>query len=176
MRYLKIPKERIGVLIGHNGETKRQIESLSKTRIDVDSEVGEISIDESGTEEPLKPLKTENVITAIGRGFSPEHALRLFNDDMCLLVFDLRDYVGRNPSHIHRLKARIIGRDGKTRQIIEEMTGSNISVYGHTVAMIIDIFKTGTAKTAVEMILNGSKHSTVYRYLERKRSERKSIY
>jgi len=31
-------------------------------------------------------------------------------------------------------------------------------------------------KTAIEMLLNGSKHSTVYRYLEEKRRDMKELF
>ena len=33
MKYLKIPMERIGVLIGSNGETRKRIEDYSKIKL-----------------------------------------------------------------------------------------------------------------------------------------------
>ena len=47
--YLKIPRERVGVVIGKNGITKDEIENLTKTEIIVDSEAGTVAI--SPTEE-----------------------------------------------------------------------------------------------------------------------------
>jgi ribosomal RNA assembly protein len=176
LRYIKIPKDRIGVLIGHNGEVKKQIESKSNVKISIDSETGEVTIDESNVKEPIDILKAEKVITAIGRGFSPEHAFRLFDDETDLFLFDIRDYAGRSKGHVRRLKGRIIGRKGRTRETLEELTESNISVYGHTVAVIADILYMNIIKTAIEMLLNGSKHSTVYRYLEGKRRELKDLF
>ncbi|RLF28443.1 MAG: RNA-processing protein [Thermoplasmata archaeon] len=167
MRYLKIPKERIGVLIGHNGETKKEIEKISETKIDVDSRDGEITIDDSKAKDPLTGLKTEDVIRAIGRGFSPQHALKLFNEDIDLYIFDIHDYVGKKESHIRRLKSRVIGREGKTKRVIENLTGAHISIYGHTVSIISDIESMAIAKRAVDMLLSGSKHSKVYRFIER---------
>lgn len=171
MRYIKIPKERIGVLIGHAGETKKTIEERSKVHLIIDSKLGEVQIDDTETADPLMGLKTENIIQAIGRGFSPEHALKLLDDDAYFLLFDLRDYVGKKETHIKRVKARIIGRKGRTKQILEEMTNSVISVYGHTISVITTIEYIETIKSAIEMVISGSKHSTVYRFLERKRRE-----
>ena len=52
--YLKIPRERVGVVIGKNGITKDEIENLTKTEIIVDSEAGTVAI--SPTEETEDPL------------------------------------------------------------------------------------------------------------------------
>ena len=41
---LKMPKERIAVLIGKAGETKKSIENATKTKINVDSVEGEVTI------------------------------------------------------------------------------------------------------------------------------------
>ena len=167
MKYLKIPKERIGVLIGHNGETKRKIEKLSQTTLEIDSAEGEVIIDEHKASDPLLGLIVEHVVRAIARGFSPEHAMRLFKENMDFFLFDLHDYVGKKDSHIRRIRSRIIGTDGKSKRTLENLTEADISVYGHTVALIADFESMDTAKKAVDMILSGSKHASVYRYVER---------
>ena len=167
MKYLKIPKERIGVLIGHNGEAKKKIEELSQTTLEIDSAEGEITIDEHETSDPLLRLIVEAVVRAIGRGFSPEHAMRLFKEDMDFFIFDIHDYVGKKDTHVRRLKSRIIGTDGKTKRTIENLTGADISVYGHTIALIADFESMDIAKKAIDMILTGRKHAGVYRYVER---------
>lgn len=167
MKYLKIPKERIGVLIGHNGETKKKIEELSQTTLEIDSAEGEITIDEHETSDPLLRLIVEAAVRAIGRGFSPEHAMRLFKEDMDFFIFDIHDYVGKKDTHVRRLKSRIIGTDGKTKRTIENLTGADISVYGHTIALIADFESMDIAKKAIDMILTGRKHAGVYRYVER---------
>lgn len=166
MRYLKIPLERVGVLIGHNGETKKDLEDKSGIKIHIDSKQGEAVIDEHNVKDPLLVMKIESIIRAIGRGFSPEHAMRLLSDDTDFFVFDIHDYVGKRESHVRRLKSRVIGRDGKTKRVLEELTDSDISVYGHTVSVIADITSMNVIKRAVDMLLCGSKHATVYRFVE----------
>lgn len=170
--YLKIPRERVGVVIGKNGITKEEIEKKTETRIDVDSETGSVSIDPvEDAEDPLSVWKARYVIKAIGRGFNPEIALKLKDDDMILDIINLPDYVGKSKKAILRQKGRIIGKEGRTRDIITDMTGVDISIYGKTVALLGDMETIQIAKEAVEMILNGSQHKSVYAFLERKKKD-----
>ena len=158
--------ERIAVVIGHNGETKRDLEDKSRVRLEIDSKLGEIAIDDRNVDDPLRVLKLENIILAIGRGFSPEHAVKLLNDNTDLFIFDIHDYVSKKESHVRRLKSRIIGTEGKTKRILEGLTDSYISVYGHTVSIITDFVSMNIAKRAIDKLLSGSKHATVYRFIE----------
>ncbi|UCH72247.1 MAG: RNA-processing protein [Thermoplasmatales archaeon] len=166
MKYLKIPMDRVGVIIGHNGETKKNLEGKSGVKLEIDSKSGEIAIDDHNVKDPLYVLKVENIVKAMGRGFSPEKAMILMNDDADFFVFDLRDYVGKKDSHLRRLKSRIIGSEGKTKRVLEELTGSKISVYGHTVSIISDVLRMNILKKSIDMLLTGSKHATVYRFVE----------
>ena len=167
MKYVRIPKERIAVLIGKDGETKKAIERFSHLQLEIDSEEGDVSFNEQEAKDPLIPLKVEDVVRAIGRGFSPEHAFHLFGEETELFIFDIYDYVGKTESHLIRVKARVIGREGKTKRVIESLTGGFLAVYGHTVAVIADFETMDIAKKAIDMLLSGSEHPTVYRYLER---------
>jgi len=171
MKYQKIPLDRIGVLIGHNGETKKDLEERLKIKINIDSKTGEVIIDESENKDPLNVIKIENIIRAVGKGFSPHKALKLLEDDADFFVFDLHDYVGKKRDQIRRLKSRMIGKEGKTKNILEELTDSKISVYGHSVAIISDIMRMNILKKSVDMLLTGSKHATVYRFVESQMKE-----
>ena len=66
-----------------------------------------------------------------------------------------------------RLKGRVIGSEGKSRNAIEELTETNISVYGKTIGIIGLQQNVASAKKAIESLLSGSPHSNVYRFLER---------
>jgi ribosomal RNA assembly protein len=88
-------------------------------------------------------------------------------------VIDLRTVFGRSETDIKRVKGRIIGMNGKTRNIIEELTDTNVAVYGHTVSIIGTIEEAEVAREAVQMLVKGSLHATVYRFLHRKRRELK---
>jgi ribosomal RNA assembly protein len=173
--FLKIPKERVGALIGPEGKIKKSIEEKLSVELQIESETGAVTIMlAENANDPSLLFKAKDVITAIGRGFSPENAFRLIHDEEAILdVIDLRTIFGRSESDIKRIKGRIIGMDGKTRKIIEELTDANVCVYGHTVSIIGNIDQAQAAREAIQMLINGSQHSTVYRFLHRKRRELK---
>ncbi|MBW2989921.1 KH domain-containing protein [Candidatus Woesearchaeota archaeon] len=163
---LRIPKDRIAVLIGTEGKIKKEIEAETKTRIDIDSKEGDISI--SG-EDALGLYSCREVIRAIGRGFNPETARLLLKADYCFELIDLKAYAGKSKDALLRIKGRIIGAEGKSRKLIEELTETYICVYGKTVGIIGLSDSASTAREAIEKLMKGSPHSTVYRFLERKR-------
>lgn len=173
--FLKIPKDRVGVLVGPEGRTKKSIEDKLSIELQVDSESGDVTMTLSEkADDPSVLLKAKDVVNAIGRGFSPEHAFRLIRDEDAVLdMIDLRAAFGKSESDIRRVKGRIIGMNGKTRRIIEELTDADVAVYGHTVGLIGNIDQTQIAREAVEMLVKGSMHATVYRFLHRKRRELK---
>ncbi len=168
---VKVPRERIGALVGPDGRVKASIEKKLSVGLRIDSQTGDIQITLMPTaQDPTVLFRAKEVVTAIGRGFSPEHAFRLLEDDEIMLeVIDLRETVGRSQSDMKRLKGRVIGKAGKTRRIIEELTEANICVYGHTISIVGEIDQVEIAKEAVRMLIKGSLHGTVYRFLHRKR-------
>jgi len=174
MFYTRIPVERVGVLIGPEGQIKSRLEEMTGTKIIIDSETGEITIDESQAKDPTAALKVRDIVMAIGRGFSEERAFILLDDDMYLHVFDIKEAAGDSRKRMTQVKGRLIGSGGKTRRLLEELAGVEVSIYGHTVALIGDMFHLNIGRQAVEMLLQGSEHRTVYRFLEKKRQEIKA--
>ncbi|RLG73689.1 MAG: RNA-processing protein, partial [Thermoprotei archaeon] len=160
--YTKIPVERIGVLIGKQGEVKRELMRRTRTRITVDSVNGTVIIEPEGANvNPINLLKARDFVMAIAYGFSPERAFRILEEDQVLIVIDLKNYVGDKPNHIARVKARIIGEHGKARKTLEEMTGTYISVKESYVAIIGSYEHANVAREAIEMLIRGQRHSSV---------------
>ncbi len=164
---LKIPKDRIAVLIGKNGEVKDDLEKATKTKIDIDSKEGEIKI--SG-EDALLLYSAREIIRAIGRGFNPDVAKLLLKMDYGFELLSLSDYA-RNQKDLIRLKGRIIGGEGKSRKSIETLTRTFICVYGKTAGIIGPMEMIADARKAIEKLLKGASHAAVYRWLEKKRKE-----
>jgi len=175
-QYVRIPQDRIGVLIGHNGIVKEDIEKKSLTRLNVDSDEGEVCIEGLEGGDPLKALRVADVVKAIGRGFSPENAFALLDDE--LLLFDVISIAHLTAKTLKRVKGRVIGRNGRTRRVIEDISGVKMSVYGKTIGIIGYSHQIRPASDAIEMLINGAPHSAVYSFLERKRREEeaKEIY
>ena len=165
-----IPLERLGVLIGKEGSTKSKVENAFKARLLIQSESGVVDIvPREDSDDPTSILRARDVVVAIARGFSPERALGLVDDDIVLDIIDLRETFGRNDRDIARLNGRVIGREGKIRRLIEEMTGAKVSVYGHTISIVGEYEK----REAIEMLLKGKQHSSVYKLLRKIKSESK---
>ncbi len=171
--FVRIPKERVGVLVGPDGKVKQNIEEKLMVELQIESESGGVTIVLSErANDPSLLFRAKDVVTAIGRGFSPEHAFRLLrNEDDVFDLIDLRTVFGRSESDIKRVKGRVIGADGKTRKLIEELTDASVVIYGHTIGFIGTFEQVEVARNAVQMLIDGSQHHTVYKYLQRKRSE-----
>ena len=173
--FVRIPRERIGVLVGPDGKVKRYIERKLCVKLRVESDSGGVSVvlNDEATD-PSLLFRAKDVVRAIGRGFAPEPALRLIRDEDTIFdMLDLRDTFGRKESDIRRVKGRIIGMNGKTRRLIEELTDADVVVYGHTVGIIGTFEQANIARNAVQMLIDGSMHHTVYRFLQRKRRDLK---
>jgi ribosomal RNA assembly protein len=167
----KIARARVGVLIGREGHVKNLIEQRLGVQIAVDSKTGDVDVTlQSPENDPSSLFRARDLITAIGRGFAPEKAYQLLEDEAYLWVIDLRDFFGKSQSEIQRVKGRIIGQAGKTRRTLEELSKTQISIYGHTVAIIGASLNLDVARTAIDMLIKGSLHRSVYRFLEGKRT------
>jgi ribosomal RNA assembly protein len=172
---IRVPNDRIGVIIGKKGITKLKIEELTSTDLDINSEENSIIIKpKKSIKDPSLIWVAKDMIRAIGRGFNERIAFSLIDPEVFLRVITLED--SKNKKRMQRIRGRIIGENGRTRKIIEEVTKCNISIYGDTVTIIgryedgeIDI-----AQEAIEMIISGIKHGTVYKFLEKFRIQKKA--
>lgn len=168
-----IPIDRVGVLIGKSGKIKAKIEKLCSVSLLVDGQTGETIIKGAGDVENMMPFKAEEIVMAIGRGFSAENAMMLLKEDNSLHIMDLRQFAGRSPTQIERIKSRIIGEGGRVRKNVEDLSGAKISVYGRTVAIIGDGIQLRSAVHAITSISSGSTHGKVYNDLQGSRRKQK---
>ena len=170
--FVRIPEDRVGVLIGPGGSTKRGIEERTHARIGVDAEDGGVTVTAPDEGDPLGVLQARDIVLAIARGFSPERAQRLLRPDTYLGIIDIKRVTGRREKEqMWRIRSRLIGVQGKARGRIEELSGCSMSVYGSTVALIGQEGQLERATRAVEMLLRGSEHSVVFHLLARLRDD-----
>ncbi len=78
-KLIRIPNDRIAVLIGKSGSVKSKIEQICYVTLDVDGDTGEVLIKSIDDVEKVEPFKAMEIVTAISRGFSPEKAMTLIN-------------------------------------------------------------------------------------------------
>jgi ribosomal RNA assembly protein len=172
MQEVKIAGSRVGVLIGKAGATKKDLETKTHTTITVDSKEGLVKV-EATDENTIPLLRAVEIINAINRGFSPERAFEMIEDeDLLLDVIDL-SAMADGPRQLDRLRGRIIGKDGRAREQIEDMTDVEISVFGKTVALIGYPEQMKTARAAIDMLIEGIPHENVFAFLDKKKKESK---
>ena len=169
----RVPKNRIAVLIGKGGQTRKMLEEASGAKLDIDSKTGEVMAEWEEEPDPVVRMKMPDVVLAIGRGLAPSRAVQLIEDDIFLRMYDIREWVGRQPNQTRRMRSRLIGRTGRIRSLMEEISNCEMAIHGSTVLLIGDQDGVALAAPAIEGILRGSEHSTVLHGLEQDRKRLK---
>jgi ribosomal RNA assembly protein len=156
---IRIPEERVKILIGREGKAKHLIEKKCNVTLTVDSE-GEVQI----TGDTTKVFFALDVVKAIGRGFEPRTALKLLDNEHGLYIVSLKEIANSDKAK-QRLKGRVIGEKGKIKTEIENSLDAKLSIYGSTIGIIARIDTMEQAKEAVDMLLRGAKHTSVLNYV-----------
>lgn len=167
---VRIPKERIAVLVGEKGRIKKKIEQTLNIKMKIDSKEGDVVL---GGDDSISLMSAQNIVKAVGRGFNPDFALELVDENKYLEIIDITEYSNDSKKGMIRLKSRAIGTGGKARKTIEDLTSTHISIYGKTISVIGDYEDVIIARRAFEALLGGSRHSTIYAMLEKKRKNMK---
>lgn len=196
-------KDRIGVLIGQNGSTKKMIEELTNTIIDINSETGEYEIKTKKPSNENKDIKQKivedleedyddevkldvdisdssfsiwiatQIINAINIGFKPEKAVKLLDSEYSLEIIDLNKLISSSVKKLRRMKGRIIGRNGTMRESIEKYSGAHVSIYKLKLGIIGNFESLKVARRAINMILDGLPHKIVYKFLQKKYKQKR---
>ena len=163
--YVTVPDERIPII----KELIPRLEEISNTKIDYDEKTKSIHVIPKNNN-AYEAMKVVSVIKAIGLGFDVDDATKLMSDDYVFEEINLKD-VANSQDDLKRIKGRIIGEKGKTKKIIQEYTGVKIIITEHSVGIIGRIEQVDIAKRAIEMLIKGKEHSTVYKFLDKAERE-----
>ena len=161
---IKVTSQRLPVIIGPGGQVKRRIEKMTHTELDIDSHSGEITI--VGGKNYYDVYNAKKIISAISRGFSPEHAFIILKDDYTIEVISIPEAIGKNESRLEQIKGRIIGREGSIKNMIEKRFNCYISIFGKTVSVIARADDMVKIQEVIEAIIGGCKHTTVFKMLK----------
>lgn len=162
---VKIPKKRIEIIRNR----KEEIEKRTKTKIEVSD-----SIHIKG--DSLEAWIAKDIVRAIGRGFDLDIAFLLLKDEFIFDIIDVTDWAGKSKNDLERLRGRVIGRNGKAKKTIEELTHTHVSISGKTISFIGLAENVAIARKAMDMLLEGKQHSTVFRFLEKSRAKVKADF
>jgi ribosomal RNA assembly protein len=163
--FIRIPEERLKILKKEK-KFKDRLEKFSNSKISFNEDV------QIKAEDVLQLLRVKEAVKAFGRGFDFETALNLLDEQFYLEIIEVRNFSGKSENRMETLKGRVIGSAGKTKNIIEKYTETKIAIYGKTISIIGRWDGVVKAKQTIEMLLSGSSHNTVYRFLERGEGEK----
>ncbi|MEW6528304.1 MAG: KH domain-containing protein [Candidatus Micrarchaeota archaeon] len=165
MEIIKIPIERIRVLLGVNGETKKRLELLTKTSIKINDD-GAVEI----TGESADEFFLMDVIKSIGFGFEPRDAEKLLNENYASKFIDLKE-ICKSKNDLKRIKGRIIGEEGKMKNEIEAATDCKISIYERTIGIIAPLDTILYTEKAINNIIDGAQLTHIFNDLAKYRRE-----
>lgn len=138
---------------------KKDIEDTIEVNISVKGK--DITIDGSPEEEYI----AEKVIDAINFGFPLSVALLIKKEDFLFEVINIKDYTLRKD--FETVRARIIGKGGKTLKTLSHLTECNFEIKNNEVGIIGSPEYIENAQNAVISIIQGAKQANVYSYLEK---------
>lgn len=139
-----------------------------KERLGCKLELSENEITIDG--EAYAEYNAKNVLTAFGRGFTLDKAYKLLNEDYFFEQINLKDTF-RSQDQIMRVKARIIGTDGRAKEYMESVSGADIAIFGSSISLIGKIDEIKVADAAIRILIGGGTHKTAYKIMEKERTK-----
>jgi len=105
------------------------------------------------------------IMRAFDFGFDIGDAMLLKNDDFCLEFICIKEHTKRK--NLKDVRARVIGKNGRAKKTIENLTGSVIAVKNNAVGIICDSEHLDSAIQSICSLIQGAKHGNVFSYLEK---------
>lgn len=169
MKYLQVPDDRLDLL---DDSVLDRLEKTTGASVSIDAQSKSVSVQH---EDSVAEMDTSEVIRAISRGFEPHTAMRLAQEQLVRFEeINVREKT-RNAKEFRRQKGRIIGENGRTRELLEELSGADVRVYDNYVSIIGTVMEVKTVRMAVNRLTNGEPHAGVYAFLEEQHRSMNSL-
>lgn len=142
--------------------------------LDVKINVIEENIEIEG-ENGYNLLRAKETLEAFCFGFDEEDCKNIYKRNYKFETINIKDFLINkdNKDRLRELKGRVIGKGGKFKRNLEEFTKSKIIISRNTIGFIVSEENLSLVKNAIEMILAGKKHSTVYKFIQKELEKRK---
>ena len=118
-----------------------------------------------------KEFEALQVMEAINLDFPIEQTLELTNENIILQTVHIKDITKRHD--LERVRARVIGTQGKTLKTLNNITGCHFALSDNEVGIIGNTEDIEEARQAVISLIQGSKQSNVYTRTERLRKQKR---
>lgn len=123
--------------------------------------------------DPLDEYEARLVLEAMEFGYSAKKALMLLDDGYIFRKLPLKNFTRRKDMSV--VRGRLIGKEGKTKHALENISGCEIIVRDDAVGLLGSAESIEEATTAITNLIRGSKQANVYRFLERMNTARKEL-
>jgi len=110
-------------------------------------------------------------LEAIDLGFTIKTALLIKEESITLEKISIKNFTKR--ANLAQVRARIIGKNRKVMDTIEDLTDCFLALHKNTIGIIGNSNDIQNAAYAIKHLIAGSKHSTMYAYLEKRLSEKR---
>jgi KH domain-containing protein len=137
-------------------EKKKEIEKTLSVKIKIKDK--EISVEGSPEDEYI----AEKVIDALGFGFPLSVALSIKREDFLFEILNVKDYTPRKD--LKTIRARIIGKGGKSLRTLSELTDCHFELKNNDVGIIGSPECIKTAQDAIVMVIHGSNLKNNFKY------------
>lgn len=158
------------IFLKNTRELHKEKENLEK-KLNVSITIDNHRIAINGS--PFNEYESLLVLEAMQFGFSVKRALTLKGEENILRKIPIKNFTRRK--NLREVRGRIIGKEGKTKRAIEEISGCHMIINESAVVIIGSAEKIEEATTAITNLIRGSKQSNVYRFLERMNTRRKVL-
>ncbi len=153
--------------IGVISKNKKELEKKLSVKISVKGKNASISGDETDV------YAASFIMIALSVGFSLKSTLLLKDENYMLQHIDIRNITRRK--NLEDVRARIIGKDGTVLRTLSALTECDIVLHDNIVYLIGRSEDIAAAIDAVESLIRGIKHASIYSGLERKRAKKEEI-
>ena len=123
----------------------------------------------NGTAE--KEFTAIQIIEAINLGFSIDKTLLLKQEDIILQTIHIKDITKRQD--LERVRARIIGTQGRTLRTLNNLTNCEFSVQDNNIGIIGNTEDIEEAIQSITSLIQGSKQSNVYARTEKEMKKKR---
>lgn len=146
-------------------KNKKKLEKKLKVRINIKGKKVNLEGDE------LDIYTAEKVLEAIDRSFPIKAALLLLDENYMLAKIPIKKYSKRKK--IDRVRARIIGKGGKTLKTIKKLSNCEITLHDNVISILGPTQRMRGTTTAIIKLIKGSKQANVYAFLEKEKAKPK---